>query len=201
VSAGTYVDVGWALPTRIFGREPISNYRRIRTEGGTFFFTVVTYKRRPLFNSIDCVDMLRASISETRRIATFNIHAWVLLPDHMHCIWTLPEYDDDYSRRWGMIKACFTKKARHALSADLVSSSRKKHRESSVWQRRFWEHRIRDDRDFLMHTDYIHYNPVKHGYVVRVQDWPYSTFHRHVKRGVYPIDWAVDGIDGVEFGE
>jgi len=179
----------------------MSNYRRIKSEGGTFFFTVVTYKRQSIFNSTECVETLRASITETRRIATFTIHAWVLLPDHMHCIWTLPEGDFDYSRRWGMIKAGFTKKIQHKLPDFRISSSRRKHRESSIWQRRFWEHQIRDDRDFLMHTDYIHYNPVKHGYVERVQDWPYSTFHRYVDRGIYPIDWAGDGVDGAEFGE
>ena len=177
------------------------DYRRIKTEGGAFFFTVVTHKRQPLFNSIECIEMLRASISETRRIAAFRIDAWVLLPDHMHCIWTLPDNDDDYSQRWGMIKAGLTKKIKHMLPGGQASSSRKKHRESSIWKRRFWEHRIRDDRDLLMHTDYIHYNPVRHGYVERVQDWPYSTFHKYVDQGVYPIDWAGDGMEDAEYGE
>ncbi len=181
----------------------MSNYKRLKSEGGTFIFTVVTYKRHPVFDKPECIKHLRASILETRRTYPFHIDAWVLLPDHMHCIWTLPDRDNNYSRLWGLIKQGFTKRAIDSLPDFTNSLSRIKHRESSVWQRRFWEHEIRNDEDFNNHINYIHYNPVKHGHVTRVQDWPFSTFHRYVKEGVYPADWAGDGADDLkqEYGE
>jgi len=181
----------------------MSNYIRLKSEGGTFFFTVVTYKRQPVFDIPECIKHLRASIKETRRTYPFDIDAWVLLPEHMHCILTLPDKDNNYSRLWGLIKQGFTKRAKGLLLDQSISLSRIKHREASVWQRRFWEHEIRGEEDFNNHIDYIHYNPVKHGYVKRVQDWPFSTFHRYVKEGVYPVDWAGDGLDDDthEYGE
>ena len=181
----------------------MSNYTRLKSEGGTFFFTVVTYKRQPVFEIPECINHLRDSIKETRRTYPFHIDAWVLLPEHMHCVWTLPEDDHDYSRLWGLIKRGFTKRARDLLPDSTNSLSRIKHREASVWQRRLWEHEIRNEEDFNNHIDYIHYNPVKHGHVKRVQDWPYSTFHRYVKEGIYPVDWGGDGLDDLkqEYGE
>lgn len=181
----------------------MSNYKRLKSEGGTFFFTVVTNKRQPVFDIPECIKYLRASIKETRRTYPFHVDAWVLLPEHMHCIWTLPDNDSNYSRLWGLIKQGFTKRARGLLPDQSISLSRIRHREASVWQRRFWEHEIKNEEDFNNHIDYIHYNPVKHGHVTRVQDWPYSTFHRYVKEGIYPVDWAGDGIDDLkqEYGE
>lgn len=116
----------------------------------------------------------------------------VLLPEHLHCIWTLPSDDADYSKRWGVIKKEFTKQVRHAVGAAHPTDSRKRHREAMVWQRRFWEHELRDDVDYAAHFDYIHYNPVKHGLVASPQDWPYSSFHRHVHTGVYDVAWGAN---------
>lgn len=125
-----------------------------------------------------------------RETHPFVVEAWVLLPDHMHCIWTLPEGDTGYSKRWGLIKSTFTKGAKGWMPTPPPNASRRKHREGTVWQRRSWEHMLRDDRDFSNHCDYIHYNPVKHGLVTAPGDWPYSTFHRAVHAGLYPPDWG-----------
>lgn len=168
------------------------NYRRVH-EGNTYFFTLVTFQRQRIL----CLDeprrLLRESISEVRKILPFEVEAWVLLPDHMHCIWRLPEGDRDYSKRWGRIKSGFTKGVKKGwLVTPDASLSRRKHREGTVWQRRFWEHMIRDDRDFSAHCDYIHYNPVKHGLVAAPKDWPFSTFHRAVGEGFYSPDWGAD---------
>lgn len=114
----------------------------------------------------------------------------------MHSIWTMSEKDDDYSKRWGLIKANFSKSARTLLHHDnLMTKSKEYHRESTIWQRRFWEHQIRDEKDLHTHMDYIHYNPVKHGLVKKVVDWPHSTFHRYVKQEIYPANWG----EGVNF--
>ena len=169
----------------------MSTYRRARTPGGTYFFTVVTFGRRKIFADPLARTLLRAAITEVRQHHPFTIDAWVLLPEHLHCVWTLPSDDRDFSIRWGRIKAGFTKRARGLFhKPELLTDSRKKHRDSTIWQRRFWEHEIRNDDDYRRHVDYIHYNPVKHGLVVRVRDWPYSTFHRLVREGVYPADWG-----------
>ena len=167
------------------------NYRRARTAGGTYFFTVVTEGRQPIFTIPAARAALRDAIEQVRRQYPFVIDAWVLLPEHIHCLWTLPEGDSDFSGRWGMIKAGFSKQMKSSLASDgTVSRSRQRHREVSIWQRRFWEHQIRDDEDFRRHTDYIHYNPVKHGWVTCASDWPYSTFRRYVAAGVYPATWG-----------
>ena len=162
---------------------PMSNYRRARTAGGTYFFTVVTAHRRALLANTDAITALRASVAAVRRELPFSVDAWVVLPEHMHVIWTLPPGDRDFSRRWGRIKAGFTR--RHVVGH--VSAQR---HDSGLWQPRFWEHLVRDDADFAAHADYLHYNPVKHGLVTRVIDWPYSSFHRAVQRGVYAPDWG-----------
>lgn len=133
----------------------------------------------------------------------FAIDAWVLLPEHMHCIWTLPPADGNYSKRWGMIKAGFSKRIKQRLHHHArASGSRQKHRESTIWQRRFWEHQIRDEEDYQRHLDYLHYNPVKYGLVKTVWEWPYSTFHRYLEEGVYSPQWGADEIirDG-DYGE
>ncbi len=167
------------------------NYRRAFLPGGTFFFTVVTFHRRKLFNRPECRLALRESIDRVRKKYPFSIDAWVLLPEHMHCIWTLPKGDANYSGRWGQIKSGFSKRTKKKFhKPEWVNASKQKHRETTIWQRRFWEHLIRDDEDYRIHMDYIHYNPVKHELVKQVKDWPYSTFHRYVKKGIYPGDWG-----------
>lgn len=176
------------------------NYRRER-EGNTFFFTVVTYGRQSLLCKEESRVALGEIIKETQARMRFEINAWVLLPDHIHCIWTLPAGDSDYSKRWGLIKAGYTKRVGKALTtkAQVDNASRLKHREQLVWQRRFWEHRIRDEKDFEAHCDYIHYNPVKYGLVRSPRDWVYSSFRKYVERGIYPENWG--SLDKIEFRE
>ncbi len=181
----------------------MSNYRRSQIPGGCYFFTVVTYRRRPLLIDPEARGILRAVIEEVKASLPFTIDAWVLMPEHIHCIWTLPTGDHDFSKRWGRIKAGFSKGAKELFRHEAwLNDSRRRHRESVIWQRRFWEHAIRDGEDYNRHMDYLHYNPVKHGLAERVRDWPYSTFHRHVKRGVYAVDWGGDiAIPTEGFGE
>ena len=151
----------------------MSNYRRNYIPGGTWFFTVNLQNRQSDL-LIRHIDPLRAAIKTVKRTKPFTINAWVVLPEHMHCIWTLPENDDDYSGRWREIKKNFTRAIEMRY----------------VWQPRFWEHTIRNEEDYRRHMDYVYINPVKHGYVNRVADWPFSTFHRDVRSGLYPEDWA-----------
>jgi putative transposase len=154
-------------------------YRRAFQPGGSFFFTVVTARRRPVFSSEIAVALLRDAFRAVRQKRPFDIDAIVVLPDHLHCIWTLPEDDADFMTRWRLIKTWFSK---HAGLKD-------------VWQHRYWEHVLRDERDFIKHVDYIHYNPVKHGWASKVIDWPYSSFHRYVKHGLCAEDWGGDVVD------
>ena len=180
------------------------HYRRAKTPGGTFFFTVVTNRRRLLFHKPESREILRRVVHEVRNNYPFTIDAWVLLPDHMHCIWTLPEGCSNFSLRWSLIKAGFSKRTCHLFhTEDWMNASRVKHRESAIWQRRFWERQIRDEKEYSACMDYIHYNPVRHGWVQRVADWPHSTFHRYVRMGVYPEDWGgvVEDGDRWEWGE
>jgi putative transposase len=130
----------------------------------------------------------------------FESSAWVLLPDHLHTIWQLPENDGNYSLRWSLIKQEVTRRCGGADNVQLTGSRRRR-REGMIWQRRFWEHTIRDDTDFRNHIDYIHFNPVKHGYVKRPSDWPYSTFHRFVQERIYPEDWAWSDNNSSSYGE
>ncbi|MGH8402614.1 MAG: REP-associated tyrosine transposase [Gammaproteobacteria bacterium] len=170
-------------------------YRRPRAKGGTFFFTVCTLERKPILTSDAMRMALRTAIRAVRTIHPFEIDAWVLLPDHLHCIWTLPENDADFGLRWAIIKQEVTRQCANVLhSGGRRSVSGIKRREAALWQRRFWEHRIRDEADLSNHMDYLHWNPVKHGYAVRVLDWPYSTFHRFVAAGIHPEDWGGDDI-------
>lgn len=159
------------------------NYRRIHTPGATYFFTVVTFHRRPILASTNAIHALRRSVADVQRHMRFQIDAWVILPDHVHAIWTLPLGDADYPRRWGRIKAQFTRQCG-------IEHAAKPGRYAGIWQPRFWEHLIRDEHDAATHMDYLHFNPVKHGLVTKVSDWPWSTFHRHVRDGVYPADWG-----------
>lgn len=173
----------------------MSRYRRASTSNASYFFTVVTYRRQPILCDEAIRNALRAAIEKVRAMRPFVIDAWVLLPDHLHCIWTLPEGDADFSTRWMMIKRAVSLACReHYKRMDKMTASKSKHRESTIWQRRFWEHQIRNEDDFARHTDYIHFNPVKHGHVRHVADWPYSTFHRYVRDGLYPPDWS-DGAN------
>ena len=178
------------------------NYRRARTPGGTYFFTVKTYERQPVLTNEHCRIALRQALAEVRGMNSFEILAWVLLPDHLHTIWRLPENDADFSLRWSLIKQRVTRQCSDEGSEASLTQSRQTRHEGTFWQRRFWEHMIRDDTDLRHHVDYIHYNPVKHGYVTRVGDWPYSTFHRYVSDGVYAKDWGdAEEVSERPFGE
>lgn len=176
----------------------MSRYRRATAAGSSYFFTVVAYRRQPILCDEAIRNALRAAIETVRTSRPFAIDAWVLLPDHLHCVWTLPDGDADFSTRWMNIKRAVSLACREDYRrTDWVSASKLKHRESTIWQRRFWEHQIRDENDFARHVDYIHFNPVKHGHVQQAGDWPYSTFHRFVRDGVYARGWA-GAMDGVE---
>ncbi len=164
-------------------------YRRSYVEGGTYFFTVNLLERDKSL-LVDHIDVLREAVRWVKARRPFEIDAWVVLPDHMHAVWTLPEGDADYSSRWREIKKRFSKAM---PKTERLSVVRKKKGERGVWQRRFWEHTIRDEKDYQYHVDYVHVNPVKHGLVNRVQDWPYSSFHKAVKEGVYDKNWCGDG--------
>jgi putative transposase len=164
----------------------MSNYRRSHIAGGTFFFTVnLADRSQTLLTSH--IDVLERAFSDAKRILPFRIDAIVVLPEHLHCIWTLPPGDSDYSARWGVIKANFS---RRLDSREKTPTSRATRRERTIWQRRFWEHGIRDEADRAAHLDYIHYNPVKHGYASSAAEWPYSSFHRFVQAGLYSAGWA-----------
>jgi putative transposase len=165
------------------------DYRRYRVPGGTYFFTVNLLERRQ-DTLVRHIDSLREAVRTTRRERPFYIAAWVVLPDHMHCVWTLPPGDTDFSNRWKAIKIRFVQSI---PCTERRSAVRIAKGERGIWQRRFWEHVIRDDRDYANHIDYCHWNPMKHGLVSQVRDWPYSTFHRDVARGIYPLDWAESG--------
>jgi putative transposase len=176
----------------------MTDYRRNFIAGGSFFFTVNLAERR-LRLLTEHIDALRIALRQTRRHHPFTIDAMVVLPDHLHAVWTLPDGDPDFATRWRLIKSAFS---RSLATGERISPSRAAKGERGIWQRRFWEHTIRDENDFAHHMDYIHINPVKHGLVPRVSDWPYSSFHRMVKLGVYPEDWAGDvSHDGGSFGE
>lgn len=174
------------------------NYRRNRVLGGTYFFTVTLRDRRAQ-TLVENIDVLRKAFRETRREKLFVIEAMVVLPNHLHVMWTLPPDDDDYAGRWRSIKSRFT----HALVKARVEISRNAKGEYDLWQRRYWEHTLRDELDLARHMDYIHFNPVKHGLVERAGDWPYSSFHRFVRRGLCPTDWAGADVesDTANFGE
>lgn len=163
-------------------------YIRAFVPGGTFFFTVALLDRRRRL-LIDHIDALRTAFANEQARRPFTIDAAVILPDHLHCIWTLPPGDADFSLRWHAIKAAFS---RAIPKREPLSRRRLAKGERGIWQRRFWEHTIRDEKDFERHADYVHYNPVKHGHALRAADWPYSTFERYVRRGIYPLNWGAD---------
>jgi putative transposase len=168
------------------------DYRRIFIPGGTYFFTLVTFERRPIFSTSETIEILRNAIRFTMNILPFSIVAYVILPDHMHFIWTLPPDSSDYSTRWKMIKGRFSNNWLEKRTESALSSRRHKG-ELDVWQRRFWEHLIRDEDDLQHHVEYIHFNPVKHGLVHSVREWEYSSFKKYVRDGLYEMDWGGDG--------
>ena len=186
-------------------KDVMSSYRRSRVAGASYFFTVVTHQRAPLFLLQQFRKSLRHAMQQVMLQYPFTIDAMVMLPDHLHCIWTLPTGDMSYSRRWSVIKRLVSQEVSNLEhgSGNMTgirhchehSASRIQRRESSIWQRRFWEHQIRDDRDFENHVNYCYWNHVKHGYVQRVIDWPYSTFHRDVKKGLFPLDWGISDTE------
>ena len=161
------------------------NYRRNLVGGGTYFFTVALANRRSSA-LVENIASLRRAFSVARAERPFEIDAIVILPEHLHAIMTLPPTDFDYSGRWRRVKSLFTR----AILNSGASMTRDSRGEYQLWQRRFWEHTIRDDDDFERHVHYIHFNPVKHDLVLRVADWPHSSFHRFVRRGLLPQDWA-----------
>ena len=162
------------------------NYTRAKFEGGYYFFTLVTYQRIKLFRDECARRCLREAIEKTQSLRPFNIVAFCLLFDHLHCIWKLPENDSDYSKRWSSIKGQFSKEySKLSGQRKRVPLSRARKGEVCIWQRRFWEHQIRDENDLQRHVDYVHYNPVKHGFVQQVEEWPWSTYRKYVKEGFY----------------
>lgn len=165
----------------------MANYRRAWRQGGTYFFTVNLLERHQNDLLVRHIAVLRQVVNDVQTRHPFVIHAWVILSEHMHCVIELPEGDHDFATRWRLIKMGFSKAI---PKNERISMVRKQRGERGIWQRRFWEHLIRDERDFAAHVDYVHFNPVKHGWVKRVQDWPYSTFHRYVSRGILPMDWT-----------
>ncbi len=166
------------------------NYRRWFRPGGTFFFTIVTYDRAPFLCEPLARTILRRSLEQCQTLRPFKINAVVLLPDHFHTVWTLPPGDDDFSTRLGMVKKSFTQEwLNEGGTEGSISSSRMFNRRRGVWQRRFWEHWVRDIDDLQGCADYIHYNPVKHGLVKCPHDWPHSTFKNWVNDKAYAPDW------------
>ena len=176
----------------------MTEYRRARVPGATYFFTVNCAERKGNSILTDNIDTLRNAFRKVKKDHPFEINAIVILPEHLHCIWTLPQDDVDFGSRWGLIKAAFS---RAIPKTERRSDSRLKRGERGVWQRRYWEHLIRDEEDYARHTNYIHWNPVKHGWAIQVKDWPYSSFHTHVDQGIYPLDWASDIDESNCYGE
>jgi putative transposase len=183
-------------------------YRRAHVPGGSYFFTVVTDARAPILCEMEAPQILRTALRDCIARWPFTIDAFVLLPDHLHAIWTLPPGDTSYARRWAWIKKEFTKAWLTAGRVpQSVSAAKRRERRIGVWQRRYWEHALRDEVDFERHFDYIHFNPVKHGLAERPGDWPFTSFHRAVRRGDYPADWGsglavplkFDDIDATAF--
>jgi putative transposase len=168
------------------------DYRRAWHKGGTYFFTVNCLERKDNDCLVRNFGLLRSAIGKVKQSHPFHIHAWVVLPDHMHCVIELPECDADFAIRWMLIKMLFSK---GIPNSERRSDTRIERRERGIWQRRYWEHLIKDERDYQAHVDYVHINPVKHGLVKVVKDWQYSTFHKLVERGIYAQDWG-GGMEG-----
>jgi putative transposase len=182
------------------------DYRRWYVPGGTFFFTVISFERRKFLVEELARNALRDAIENVRAKLPFEITAMVLLPDHLHAVWTLPPGDSNYPLRWKRIKELFSRTYLGAGGTEAaLSVSRERHGERGIWQRRYWEHTIEDEDDLKMCVDYIHWNPKKHGYITDVRDWPWSSFHRFVSAGEYTLQWGAEdpcpGYDAPEWGE
>jgi putative transposase len=165
------------------------NYRRAWHPGGTYFFTVNLLQRHGNDLLTRQIALLGNVVRSVRARHPFHIHGWVVLPDHLHCVIELPSNDTDFATRWRLIKMNFSKSM---PKGERLSRVRVARGERGIWQRRYWEHLIRNDADMQAHMDYVHFNPVKHGLVRHVSDWPYSTFHQLVEQGIYPQDWGGD---------
>jgi putative transposase len=177
-------------------------YRRAFIPGGTFFFTVVTERRARILCTEPARGFLGKALRDCRGRWPFQIDALVLLPDHLHSIWTLPPGDADYSKRWAWIKKEFSKSWLSVGGAETtISRSRTQRRRRGIWQSRFWEHAVKDEGDYERHFDYVHWNPVKHGLARSVVDWPFSTFHRWVRLGVYPRHWGGAEAERLDFSD
>jgi len=176
----------------------MTEYRRAWVHGGRWFFTANLAQRRGNHLLADNIDLLWAAFARVGLRYPFRQEAFVIMPDHLHCIWTLPYGDTDFSVRWGLIKAQFS---RGIAKLERISRSRSARGERGIWQRRFWEHLIRNDEDFNRHADYIHWNPVRHGWVQRVAEWPHSSFQDYVRRDLYPADWGDHGMPSIELRE
>jgi len=171
-------------------------YTRVYVPGACYFFTVNLARRGDHDLLVRYVDALRAAVAATRRDHPFSIHAMVVLPDHLHALWQLPPGDADFSVRWRLIKTQFS---RAVPRGERISPSRRRRGERGLWQRRFWEHLIRDERDWQRHVDYIHYNPVKHGHVARAEEWPFSSLHRFIREGRCEPGWgAADDVRSLD---
>ena len=175
----------------------MTNYLRSKIAGASYFLTVNLADRSSSLLTAQ-IALLRSAFEYVQIRHPFTIDAIVVLPDHLHAIWTLPEGDIDYSLRWRLIKTYFSRSLPHD---EHRSASREAKGERGIWQRRYWEHLIRDDLDFARHVDYIHINPIKHGWAKKVSEWPYSSFHRYVRAGILPIDWAGNAAEKMECGE
>ena len=176
----------------------MANYRRAWCLGGTYFFTINLLQRRNNDLLTRHIQFLRTVVKDVRSRHPFVIHGWVVLPDHIHCVIELPQGDSNFALRLRLIKSNFSK---CIPKTERVSASRKARGERGIWQRRYWEHLIRDEVDFAAHMNYVHINPVKHGLVKAVKDWPYSTFHHLVKQSVYPVDWAGGVQPSIDYDE
>jgi len=161
-------------------------YRRSVVKGGTWFFTVNLADRGGNL-LVRNIDALREVTQKVKRAHPFAVLAMVVLPEHLHAVWRLPPEDGDFPLRWSLIKGGFS---RRLEATEPMSASCRTRRERGIWQRRYWEHRIRNESDLARHVDYIHFNPVKHGWVRTPGEWPYSSFHRYVARGLLPDDWG-----------
>lgn len=171
----------------------MSEYRRLYRKGGWYFFTVITYNREKILTQPANITRLRHAFHLVKDNYPFYIDGIVILSDHIHCIWRLPVEDDNFSIRWKLIKRYFS----IGVNTPVTERGEKK-----IWQRRFWEHLLRNEKDWQAHMDYIHYNPVKHGYVKSPKDWHHGSFHSAVKRGLYEEDWGASepcSIQGMDF--
>jgi REP-associated tyrosine transposase len=168
-------------------------YHRTEAAGASYFFTVVTFRRQPVFTEAPVVEMLERAIRRVQERRPFVVEAQVVLADHLHALWTLHEEDSDYPTRWRLIKEAFTRE--YVPAYGLIWHDHRRHARGgrTVWQRRYWEHLIRDDRDFSAHLEYIHLNPVRHGLVSAPRDWPHSTFLKWVANGSYDLTWGSKG--------